>query len=428
MVDPSRRWARSRCLLLLAGWNAWTACDLGVSDSRSFAAPPATSQPVAAARSEAAPVTLAAMTPPVAPSEPARPSPAATDENAPERVARAHTGDRSSEASPAAADRLRPLDDRERALLASGEEDPPIEVETHYIQSNETRHDLYFPYIEKIGGAYMGVGSDQNYTMAAKAGAELMFLMDIDTRVVDLHRMYAVFIPNAETPDELLRRWAEEHRLDSEAELERGLAHLDEGERRRILRGYRNGRETVYRHLLRVIGRKRDGAPTSWLSDPTLYDHVRTLYSTGRVRVMVGNLAGSASVDTVGRAARSLDIPVRTVYFSNAEEYFKYRKDFVRSIRSLAADERSMVLRTIYSQAWEHADLWAYQVQPLLDFQVRLGDARNRSRNPMLRYAKVEGALDPLPEKEGLTAVGIRPAEPNAGPTSAAANVAVRGG
>jgi hypothetical protein len=44
------------------------------------------------------------------------------------------------------------------------------------------------------GGAYLGVGSDQNYTVAAAARSELMFLSDIDRSVVDLHRVYEVLI------------------------------------------------------------------------------------------------------------------------------------------------------------------------------------------------------------------------------------------
>lgn len=311
------------------------------------------------------------------------------------------------------------LGDAQRAQLNAGSEDPPIEVETHYIQSNETRHDLFFPYIAGIGGAYMGVGSDQNYTMAAKAQAEVMFLMDIDTRVVDLHRMYAVFIPAAESPDALLRRWDAEHRAENEAELEKGLGDLAPLHRQRILRGYRNGRETVFRHLQRVIGRKHNSAASSWLSDPELYAHIRLLYRTGRVRIMVGNLAGEASVGTVAAASRTLGLPVRVVYFSNAEEYFKYGKAFIRSIQALDGDERSMVLRTIYSKDWEHADLWAYQVQPLRDFQTRLSDGRNRSRNPMLRYANLEGALDLKPDHEGLTTIGFSSPAPAPASTSA---------
>jgi len=336
----------------------------------------------------------------------ARPTPAAVEAPKPEQSSSPSSADAQAPARPGVAS-LAPLGEDQRRLLLQGPEDPPIEVETHYIQSNETRHDLYFPYIEGIAGAFIGVGSDQNYTMAAHARADLMILMDIDTRVVDLHRMYEVFIKGARTPDELIARWDGANEDAGLVELQAGLAGRDVIEIQRILRGYKNGRETVFRHLKRVVARRREGTPTTWLSSPERYDHIRALYQAGRVRIMVGNLAGEASMKTAGSAAAALGIPVRVLYFSNAEEYFKYGKPFVTSVRGLGADAQSVVLRTIYSMAWEHADLWAYQVQPLQDFQARLLDPRNRSRNPMLRYAKIEGAIDADPGIEGLTVVAL---------------------
>jgi hypothetical protein len=295
------------------------------------------------------------------------------------------------------------LDDDARARLLDGPADAPIPVDTHYVQSNETRHDLYFPYIEGIGGAFIGVGSDQSFTMMGRARSELAFLIDIDYRVVDLQRMYAVLIPRAETPQALVDMWDEPNEAETIAVLQEAFA--DDETRPRIVRGFKAGRETVYRHLLRVIGRKADGEPASWLSNAEMYEHVRALYQTGRVRMMPGNLAGETSLQTIAAVCKSLDVPVRVLYMSNAEEYFKYTKQFRANIEAMPMDDASMVLRTIYSKEWEHADLWAYQVQPLVDVRDRLGDSLNRSRNPMLRYAEREGALDKDTGKKGLTRV-----------------------
>jgi hypothetical protein len=158
-----------------------------------------------------------------------------------------------------------------------------------------------------------------------------------------------------------------------------------------------------------VISRTVDGQPASWLSDPDKFAHMQALYETGRVRVMVGNLAGDKSLQTVAAACKELSIPVRLVYMSNAEEYFKYVPAFRDSIAALPADEKSVVLRTIYSKKWVHADLWAYQAQPLLDFQQRLTERKNSSRNPMLRYADSDGTLDKEPGPEGLSLVALSP-------------------
>ena len=120
----------------------------------------------------------------------------------------------------------------------------------------------------------------------------------------------------------------------------------------------------------------------------------RGMFLADRVRMMAGDLTGPNSLQSVGAAAKAMGLPVRIVYFSNAEEYFDYNKQFVANVEALAGDEQSLVLRTIYSKKWVHADqLWAYQVQPLPDYRTRLGDRKNRSRNPMLRYAEIDGTL-----------------------------------
>ena len=315
-----------------------------------------------------------------------------------------------AEAPPAApADPLAPLSADARTTLRGGPEDAPFEVETHYIQSNETRHDLFFPYIDGIGGAFIGVGSDQSFTMAAHARSELVFMMDIDSRVVDLHRIYEVLVPRAASPRELVDMFLEANAESTTAILEEAFAAEEPARLKKILTGFRVGRETVYRHLERVIGREREGAPTSWLSDPDKFAHMQKLYRAGRVRVMTGNLAGASSMRTAAAASEALGIPVRVLYMSNAEEYFKYTPDFVANIEAMPLDERSVVLRTIYNKNWVHADLWAYQVQPLEDLRTRLAERKNRSRNPMLFYAGK--AVDRTPGPEGLSLVAIEPRE-----------------
>ena len=311
-------------------------------------------------------------------------------------------------AEPAPAeDGLPRLTDDQRTTLLAGEEDPPFAVEIHYIQSNETRHDLFFPYVDGIGGAFIGVGSDQSFTMAAAARSELMFMMDIDTRVVELQKIYAVLIPEAESARALVDAFHEDNEDATKARLAEAFADLSERDLKRLLTGFRVGRETVYRHLERVIARTVDGQPASWLSDEEMFAHIQDLYRKDRVRVMVGNLAGDKSMRTAAAAAEALGLKVRVLYMSNAEEYFKYTDDFRENIASLPIDEDSMVLRTIYSKKWVHADLWAYQVQPLSDFQTRLEDKKNRSRNPMLRLAENAKELTREAGPKGLSLVAL---------------------
>ncbi|MCA9718762.1 MAG: hypothetical protein H6713_18240 [Myxococcales bacterium] len=320
---------------------------------------------------------------------------------------------------------LRPLTDAQRQTLAAGDEDPPIPVEIHYVQSNEKRHDLFFPYITGRGGAYVGVGSDQNFTLIGRARSELVFLMDIDYRVVGLHRIYGLLIPRAESPDALIEMFAEERRDATIAALEEGFRAqgLDDRAVRTLIGGYKAARETVYRHLKRVRDRAHDGAPTTWLSDPAMFKHIQTLHAQGRVRVMSGDLTGSSTLRTVAAACRALGVEVEVMYMSNAEEYFMYTPDFAQNIKGLPASADAVVVRTIYSRKWPHPPhaLWAYQVQPLRDLQARLDDPRNRARKPMMRWAKNLGELNMDTGQKGLSLIALEPITPGAAPTDAAA-------
>jgi hypothetical protein len=303
---------------------------------------------------------------------------------------------------------LTPLTAEQRATLLAGAEDTLVETPIHYVKSNEVRHDVWFPYVRELGGAYLGVGSDQNYTVAGAARSELMFLSDIDRSVVDLHRVYEVLIEASDTPEALLGRF-EQAAADSSAELlAAAWTDVPEPERKRLIRLYRNARETVVIHLRHVIKRHRDGRPTTWLSDPAMYDHIRALFKADRVRMMGGDLTGASSLQTAAAAARALGIPFRVIYFSNAEEYFDYSRQFIANINAFPVEDSTVVLRTIYRKDWVHADqLWAYQVQPIVDFKRRLGERKNRSRNPMLRYAELDGTLNKETGTKGLSLIAL---------------------
>lgn len=336
----------------------------------------------------------AAPAPAPAPSAPAEPAPPAEAEPPPEPG-------------------LPRLTEAQRATLLAGDEDPFVDVETHYLHSNETRHDLFFPYVAGKGGAYVGVGSDQNYTLAAVAGAELMLLFDIDARAVDVHLIYEVLVQRAETPQALRVHFEEGNRDATMAVLDEALASKPDDVRRRVVRTFKVGRETLLRHIDRIIDRTVDGEPASWMSKPELYAHVRDLFRKGRVRIMAGNLTGTRTMQSVAAAAKAFGTPVQVLYLSNAEEYFKYTHGgFAAGVKALPHTADSVVLRTIYSKEWEHADLWAYQVQPLDDFRARLDDRKNRSRKPMLRYAERDKTLDRSPGPKGLTLIG----KPTRGP------------
>jgi hypothetical protein len=303
-----------------------------------------------------------------------------------------------------------PISDEQRSILLAGDEEERIKTPIHYVKTNERRHDVWFPYIEDKRGIYVGVAADQNYTLIGVAKSEFVFLMDLDWRVTELHRAYEVLIEASEDPQTLHQRFHEDNEDASVELIEKALTgKIPDEQLRQTLMSWRGARETVYRHLDKVITRTEDGEPTSWLSNPEYYAHIRKLYQNDRVRMLVGDLTGPTTLQTIAKAAEGLGLPVEVLYLSNAEEYYDYTPQYRANIQGLPIVDDSVLLRTIYSKKWVHADsLWNYQVHPLADYKARLDDSKNSRRTRMLRYAEKDGTLERNYEGvEGLSAISI---------------------
>lgn len=303
-----------------------------------------------------------------------------------------------------------PVTDEQRAIMMAGDEEERIKTDIHYVKTNERRHDVWFPYLDNKRGIYVGVAADQNYTLIGVAKSEFVFLMDLDWRVTELHRAYEVLIEASDTPEALVERFHEDNEEATVELLEQALAdELPEDTLRQHLMSFRGARETVYRHLEKVLTRTEDGVATSWLSNPEYYAHIRKLYQNDRVRMLVGDLTGPTTLGTIAAAAEGLGLPVEVMYLSNAEEYYDYTAQYRDNIQGLPIADDSIVLRTIYSKKWVHADsLWNYQVQPLADYQARLGETKNGRRNRMLTFAEKDGVLERQAEGvAGLSRINI---------------------
>ena len=298
--------------------------------------------------------------------------------------------------------------DEQRALLMAGEEEVDLpRPEISYVMSNESRHDLWFPYIDGVGGAYVGVGSDTNYTLMGYARSEVVFLVDHDPRIVDVHRIYEILIKASDEPETLLRHFERDQREATIALIEAATAGLPAERQRDLVRTYRAYRETLRRYLSKIRVRRHKGCPSTWLSNPSIYEHVRTLYQQGRVRILPGDLRGKTTLPTVITAVRALDMPVKVLYLSNAEQYFAYTKNVRINLGTLPAASGGVVLRTIFQAPWEHADgFWAYQVQDIEDFQRRLGGGWLK-RKLMWSHAEKEGVLEQRTETRGLSRIAV---------------------
>jgi hypothetical protein len=277
-------------------------------------------------------------------------------------------------------DPARPLDAAARARLAQIPDEGTPDPGEHYPVSNEWRHDLWLPAIRDLGGVFVGVGPDQCYTLAAMQDASLALLVDFDPVVPLVHRMYEILVPASDSPDALVARFQDAGATEARALLERGL----EGDPRRdaILRLWDRTRPRWARYVRAVQRSRRDGVAGSWLADAALYARVRTLFQNGRIVARNGDVTGARTLRDIGTASRELGLPVRVLYFSNAEQFFPYSPQFAENVRNLPTDERSIVLRTFRARGatYPARDRWHYVVQPVAGFASRLGAGLRRSR------------------------------------------------
>lgn len=265
---------------------------------------------------------------------------------------------------------LAPLSQESRArLTAIAEEHTPPPAQ-HYFRSNEWFQDLLVEKLSGLGGAYVGVGSDQNYTMAALARSELLMLIDYDPRIPWVHRIYDVLVRKSATPAELIACFEPAQAEATAAALRDAFG--SDANAAAMVKHFKGRTKLWHKYLERV-----QRTPSTWLSDASLYAHVRTLFTQGRVISRNGDLTATTTIRSIADTSQALEVPVRIVYFSNAEQFFKYTKSFRESMAALPTDERSVVIRTVHHAKLVNAKPndpteWHYMVQEFGDFKARM--------------------------------------------------------
>ncbi|MBI5489297.1 MAG: SUMF1/EgtB/PvdO family nonheme iron enzyme [Deltaproteobacteria bacterium] len=299
-------------------------------------------------------------------------------------------------------DGIAPLTPAEREAFEGVEAEAlrarPVDAR-HWTNSNESDHALWFPTVAGVGGGYLGVGSDQNFSLFAAARSSFVWLMDYDTVVLQANRIYRALILASASPQEFLLRWDSFERKVTEAvvaEAEAGAEDLPE-----LLAQLDENFEAAGNYFHKVAARTEAGAPGSWLADPALYRVVRRLFQEGRVRIVGGDLTRELP-GRIAAAQAALGVPMRVVYLSNAEQYFAYGDAFRSAIWAMPFDERSVILRTV--SRWlpdrsRHA--WHYQVEPAAHFAetLRGGVERFSDMEEQATYVPT-GGLSWLGEEE----------------------------
>ncbi len=251
---------------------------------------------------------------------------------------------------------------------------------SHYPASNENRIDLFYDYIKNLAGGYVGVGTDQNFTFIAWARSEYAYLMDFDPVVVRINRIHLYFIDISPDYKAFRNLWIpkdknaslalirEHFRGDTDCNAILEAYHIATGDWSPVPSRLRSLESLALRHNLKTF-----------VNQPADYDYIRTLVKQGRIQAVPGNLNGQKSFMSINHAFRKLKIPLRVMYTSNAEDYFKsYSKEFRRNILDLPADEKGILIRTCSIGArklgFPEGELipekpYHYNIQPLKNMQ-----------------------------------------------------------
>ena len=268
---------------------------------------------------------------------------------------------------------------------------PELVRDSHYWVSNEDHLELFHASVKDKGGVYIGVGSDQNYLMAAWARSEVLVLMDFDMAIVDLHRVYRVIFRAAETPADFQRLWKPESRAEVNRLIQEG--YEDKAQRAGALRAYGTARWSVHHRLLRVKEQMAKASLSYFFVDAADYAHIRRLYMEDKVFMVRGDLTANKTMVAIGAAAAKAKLKVGVLYLSNAEQYFNYGPQFRANMRALPLDEHSVVVRTSGQRGVTHikGTYYHYGTQSGASFLAWLEDPKTLDVREMLRFAPDTG-------------------------------------
>ena len=267
--------------------------------------------------------------------------------------------------------------------------------------SNETSYLHAVSHLRAIGvhgGAYIGVGPDQNFSYIARIRPEVAVLVDIRRdnlleqllfkALFDLSRDRLEYlalltgrpVPPSRDPSQPIERIVEymdstpmqveafeaAHRraverirgydipiADAEWQTIRRF-HSAFAEQGLGLRFESFGRapQPYYPNLRQLIlERDREGRQASYLATDEAFQFVRSLQVRNLVIPAVGDLAGSQALPAIARFLRERDQRVSAYYISNVDFYVAQEGKidaFMANVKQLPIDQRSVIIRSVF--------------------------------------------------------------------------------
>lgn len=307
-----------------------------------------------------------------------------------------------------AMDAAGPLPQLFQEALASIEFDPhpeSITRNTHYWVSNEYNHQLFRPTIKEHGGIYLGVGTDQNYLLAAWARSPLMIPMDFDEQIRNTHHIYGVIFKRVETPEDFIEHWNEPN---SETVLEWIKEDFGDGQRySELSRTFGIARTTIFWRLRTTARTYRARRIPTFLTDQEEYDFIRNLWKNNRVFPTRGDLTADTTLVNIASILKELELHLGLVYTSNAEQYFPFTPEYRRNIIVQPFSETALILRTrpISNLGFPEGGDYHYNIQNAQNF------ARWMEVSPITNSFQLLTRHRQNSETEGLSFITAEPPE-----------------
>ena len=319
---------------------------------------------------------------------------------------------RAAATAPASADESAPSIDAATFARLFGElSEPDSYFFSDNFVSNETSYLQVGPLLERKamrGGAYLGVGPEQNFSYIALTRPKLAFIVDIRRQNAIEHLLYKAIFEQAETRTAFLCSLLgvsckQSEDPGSEASLERVLDHAeavwkrrDKAEFRALHERLRDRVETEFRialskrdrEMLENVHRaffdkglaiafelhseKIREYPTfrelletgdagqgarSFLASENDFRLIQRMQRSNRIIPVVGDFAGEHALRAIGAELRRRDLPVSVFYTSNVEQYLvdppKWQR-WVQNVDALPSNEASLFLRCYLDQGRRH--------------------------------------------------------------------------
>jgi hypothetical protein len=324
-------------------------------------------------------------------------------------------------ASPASIESERLSTDEFSRLIRDLSEDGGYFMSDNFTSSE----DSYLTIADKLqelatpGGAYIGVGPEQNFTYIAKIHPRIAFIVDIRRQAMIQQLMYKAIFQLAPTRARFLslllsRPMSAGKTTESNATLDEILSYFSKvpADARAYVENLASIRKTIqedFRFPLNkedqasleyVYGSFRtmgfqigfDSAPRrgrgfsrypsleqllamrdlkarqgNFLASVKDYDFVRDMQSKNLIIPVVGDFSGKKALAAVGDYLHKHNLTVSVFYVSNVEIVlldwgsFGQFSDFVRNVKKLPANDKSLLLRSTFSYYYPPAQLPGYQ-------------------------------------------------------------------